>query len=419
METILIEKLLSNGFGMGRNAEGAITFIAGALPGERVLVSSTRKRKGVLWAENHERLNDSPARADPPCPHFSRCGGCEMLHVARKNELELKLTFLLDSLGRIAKLDPPAIVSHDFSPTLSRIRGKFHVGPPGQVGFVDGQSHRITEIPHCLVIPSAVRDLLPSIARATRAVGFRGDIFFATDEQGERPVLEWSGTFPSTWWRSGSLEIPGTRGLLVREPNGKRSKTFGRPLVALKWNRFQVALEPSRFFQSNPASWPHFFDWVGGYLDRFRPVRPWDAHAGAGFLTSCLNGLEVWASEPEPYARAQLERNLKTEMTGFQLFAGTAEQALRSATFAAHEVDGILLDPPRSGLSRVLSRWLIEHGPPSMLYFSCDIGSLCRDLRMLAESYQVVPPLLAMNLNPGTLRLEVAAIMERVPRTPT
>ncbi len=412
-ETLEIEKLLSNGHGLARTAAGAVVFIPGALAGERIRVRSTRKRKGVLWAVSHERLGDAPARVTPNCPHFQSCGGCELLHLSRKSELRWKQVFLEDGLKRIAKVRPPDIIGVDFPTTQSRNRGKFRVEKPGLVGFRRGGSHGVTEVPECLVIPGSVRNLLPSIAATSKKLRFRGDIYFATDATGGQPVLEWVGDRPLNHPPHEAVDLPGCAGLLFSDARGKHMRSFGNPRVDLTWNHFRVFLEPSCFFQSNPASWPYFFKWVGDFLDRYKPARVWDVHAGAGFLTSCLSGPAVWASEPENRARVQLEVNLKREMPGYRLFAGSAEQALDAQDFAVHEVDAMLLDPPRTGLSQTLTRWIVESGPPSLLYFSCDIGSFCRDVHRLSDAYRIASPLLAMNLNPGTLRLEVAAMFER------
>ena len=60
-----------------------------------------------------------------------------------------------------------------------------------------------------------------------------------------------------------------------------------------------------------------------------------------------------------------------------------------------------------------LKQWLKEKGPEYLLYFSCEMASFARDVKELSEHYQISGPILAMNLNPGTLRLELGSMLQR------
>ena len=192
-------------------------------------------------------------------------------------------------------------------------------------------------------------------------------------------------------------------------------RRLGDPLIAVDWNRFSVTLEPSWFFQSNPRSWSCFFDRVKDWLSASGLKRVWDAHAGAGFLTSCLQDKLVLASEPHRGSFGQLKRNLGPLRISGTAFNGTAELALSRFSKPLRDLDGVLLDPPREGLSSDLKSWLLGHGPRSLLYFSCDMGTFCRDIKQLAPAYRLADPLWAMNVSPGSLKLETAAVLERLP----
>ena len=415
METVLIEKLLNNGHGMTRTSEGAVVFVADALPGESVVLRNIEKRKGVLWAEA-DRGEDSPDRSVSPCSHYGACGGCQLLHVRRDRELHYKVLYLKDVLARLGKLTDVAVDAVDFPIESSRIRGKFHVDQEGRLGFKHQRDERIEEVPGCLVIPESVKALLTPLAEFCRRISFKGDIYFATDAQGENPHYEFRGHFPRSTSKK-QLVLPGSAGLVLRDQGGRIRLKSGQARVSYDWNKLNVRLQPSRFFQANPASWPHFFALIDRYVETAHPIRVWDVHAGSGFLSSRLADTLLYASEPDPLARDQMEKGLTQAGFKLQVFAGTAEQAIKAEFFKAGPRDGVILDPPREGLSVPLRRWLRDEGPRKILYFSCDMGSFARDLVSLSEVYAPEGPILAMNLNPGTLRLETGVILKRKSKT--
>ena len=63
---VLIEKLVHGGNGLARLDTGQTVFVPGVLPGERVLVTIRKKRKGVLEAALVKVLTPSKDRIVPP-----------------------------------------------------------------------------------------------------------------------------------------------------------------------------------------------------------------------------------------------------------------------------------------------------------------------------------------------------------------
>ena len=65
-----------------RDGEGGkVTFIAGALPGERVLAKQTSRSRHFDEAATLEVLRASEDRVPARCPHFGTCGGCALQHL--------------------------------------------------------------------------------------------------------------------------------------------------------------------------------------------------------------------------------------------------------------------------------------------------------------------------------------------------
>ncbi|MEY5515505.1 TRAM domain-containing protein, partial [Salmonella enterica subsp. enterica serovar Corvallis] len=79
--TVKVNDLDSFGQGVARH-NGKALFIPGLLPEESAEVIITEDKKQFARARVSRRLNDSPERETPRCPHFGVCGGCQQQHVS-------------------------------------------------------------------------------------------------------------------------------------------------------------------------------------------------------------------------------------------------------------------------------------------------------------------------------------------------
>ena len=98
-----IVDLTHDGRGVARDA-GKAVFVDGALPGERVRIRVSKRRRQFDEAELVEVLIASPDRVAPACAHFGICGGCSLQHLAASAQVAAKERQLLDNLQRIGRV---------------------------------------------------------------------------------------------------------------------------------------------------------------------------------------------------------------------------------------------------------------------------------------------------------------------------
>ncbi|HEY5348980.1 MAG TPA: TRAM domain-containing protein, partial [Candidatus Lustribacter sp.] len=96
--------LLANGQAVGR-FDGMVVFVDGPLPGERARVRLTDVKAKYAVGEVLERETTSPDRAEPFCPVFGECGGCQVQHLAYAAQLAWKHRIVSDALVRIGGFD--------------------------------------------------------------------------------------------------------------------------------------------------------------------------------------------------------------------------------------------------------------------------------------------------------------------------
>jgi 23S rRNA (uracil1939-C5)-methyltransferase len=79
--TVDVTDLDPFGQGVARH-NGKALFIPGLLPGERAEITLTEEKRQYARGQVKRRLNDSPERVIPRCPHYGVCGGCQQQHAS-------------------------------------------------------------------------------------------------------------------------------------------------------------------------------------------------------------------------------------------------------------------------------------------------------------------------------------------------
>jgi 23S rRNA (uracil1939-C5)-methyltransferase len=159
---VRIERILPGGVGLA-HAEGRTLLVSLAAPGDlaRVCVESVKGR--VAFASIAEVLEPSPARVEPPCPYFGRCGGCDFQQLGYEAQLEAKAEIIRDCLRRVAHAEPPGEIVVEPSPEVWRYRSRArwqHDPVRRHLGYYERGSHRVCDVADCPVAAPPVGERL-------------------------------------------------------------------------------------------------------------------------------------------------------------------------------------------------------------------------------------------------------------------
>ena len=407
---VTIEKLVHGGHGLTRDEDGRIVFVKDVIPGEKVEISDIQKKHGAFWAENRKILTPSVDRTGERCPQTATCGGCQFIYMKPKREHEEKQLIFQNVISRAGIENPHGQVSHSFNLPGSRHRGTLHFSN-GQLGFFSRSSHLVSPVQGCKVIPLPALEFFMTLAEFFRAnPGLEGKIRFVVCPETFHLTLElrFEGAIEIRQKKDlinllGKSDRVQSAALVIKS---KKKDLRSGPLLTFTWNKHHPQISVGTFFQSNPASWRLFWnllkDWAKSIPEK---EWLWDVHAGSGFLSSALPHWKIFATEPDRQRFLQLERVTTRSL------CETAEKALVGDL--PSPLAGMILDPPRVGLSKKLRDWILEHGPQHLAMFSCDPGTFVRDLNHLLQRYSFAAPFHLMDVNPGTNRLEVFVCLVR------
>jgi 23S rRNA (uracil1939-C5)-methyltransferase len=73
----------------------------------------------------------------------------------------------------------------------------------------------------------------------------------------------------------------------------------------------------------------------------------------------------------------------------------------------------IVVDPPRTGISKAAMEAIVRHGATRVVYVSCDPPTMARDARRLLDAGYRLRPLVAFDLFPNTPHVETVGVFEK------
>ena len=80
--------------------DGHNVFVAGGIPGERVVAEVVKVHRKYVSAKVVDVLEASPDRVEPPCPYYGECTGCQWQHLSYDAQLKIKREKVTDALRR-------------------------------------------------------------------------------------------------------------------------------------------------------------------------------------------------------------------------------------------------------------------------------------------------------------------------------
>jgi 23S rRNA (uracil1939-C5)-methyltransferase len=390
------------GHGVAR-IDGKVTFVDGALAGERAEIAIYRKHAKYNSANATHILKASAQRAEPRCRYFGRCGGCSMQHLEPSAQVAAKQRVLEENLARIGKVRPDVVLRALHGPSWGyRHRARLSVRRVDKkggvlVGFHEKRSSFIADMNSCEVLTADVsalirplRALITELSNSDRIP----QVEIAVGEQVTvlvfRLLEPWSDDDAAkvrTFADAHRVQIweqrkgPGTARPFW--PNIAPELAYSLPEFGLA-----MPFKPTEFTQVNTAINRALVSRALRLLDPQPGERIADLFCGLGNFTLPIakRGADVLGIEgsAELVARAR-ENALRNQLPNARfdvdnLFEMTPEKFASLGRF-----DKLLIDPPRSGAIEVVKSLPDAGAPGRVVYVSCDPATLARDAEVLVH----------------------------------
>lgn len=435
-----IDGYSSEGLGIAR-IDGQVVFVHGAVRGETCDVLVMKVLKNAAFGKIAALAEPSPARRQPDCPYYGRCGGCDFRHMSYEEELWAKRTRVQDTLTRIggAEVTVEEILGAE-QPLHYRNKSIYPISPAGEVGFYRARSHQVVHVEHCLIqkpeadaLAQAVRDYIArfQVEPYNEATG-RGllrHLYVRTSCRGESLacLLVNGSRLPHEQELVDMLRAaaPGVCGVVLGENTRRGNAVLGDRYRTL-WGRdyltdtlcgLELRLSVPSFYQVNHDQAQRLYEKALEYAGLTGRELAVDLYCGAGTITQVLarRARHVIGGEIVPEAIRDAEDSARRNgVENVEFLCGDASRLAAELRQRGLRPDVICVDPPRKGLAPDVVEAAASMTPGRIVYVSCDPATLARDVARFAPLGYCPVRACAVDLFPGTAHVETVCLLSKL-----
>ncbi|MFC1509723.1 class I SAM-dependent RNA methyltransferase [Candidatus Omnitrophota bacterium] len=334
--------------------DGKVYFVEGALPNEKVIFTKTKEKKNFGLGRVVEILTPSSSRVKPVCPYYNKCGGCQYQHLDYEKEVHYKAEQVKENLSRIGSfrdysfdgiMPSPLHYGYRSSITLHRSEAGY--------GYFALDNKTIITIEKCPlaedVINRAIKDL--NVLDAKRDVTLKSD-------------------YKGNVWIKGYL---------------------GHRFFKDSYLGTELTFSPRAFSQANRQVAKSMVKKVRELMQDEEREILFDFYCGTGFFGMLLRDIfKSVVGIDESGIAIDCAKATKKDlgMDNVRFYCGVAEEKYPIYyEKLRRKKNTIILDPPRSGISKRIAVWLSElKDAESLCYISCDSAMLARDAKIITQN---------------------------------
>lgn len=446
---VAAEKIVFPGRSLCRCEDGIALFTEGLLPGETAQVLVIKDKKSFREGIVKNITLKSPERTEPVCPSFGKCGGCSFQNVSYACQIKYKKEYVRELLG-VFGIEIGQIIE---SPQIWHYRNKMEFSffadkdCANDCGFANlglhrkGSFNKYVPVPPCFI---ADEDFLKAARIVKEFAGGKklkaydnkthegclrhlvlrkaknnsrmlinlvtnifegGAVFF-------EPLAKELGKFASSvYWtqngRQSDAVVPDKLTLL-----------FGCGNITEKLNvggeDFYFNISPFSFFQTNSAGAERLYNEILRLLAPSKDDILLDLYCGTGTIGICMARKVKKVIGIEQVRRAvddAKENALLNNIANAVFFASSADGWVKEN---GEEFNAIVADPPRSGLTNEVMKFMLDSKAEKIVYVSCNPATLARDLSFLTGGGKYcIKEIVPVDMFPHTYHVETAALLQR------
>jgi 23S rRNA (uracil1939-C5)-methyltransferase len=417
--TVALDKPAAGGWMIGRH-EGQVVLVSGAIPGERVVAVVTRAERSVAYATAVEVVEPSADRRD--WAGDWTCGGATYAFISYPRQLTLKAEVIADAFARIARIPLQTTVDVAASEERGyRMRARLHVHQ-GAIGFFREATHELCDPASTGQLTVETCGVIDQIRLKLKNLRLQNVAAIELTENADlsERVLHLQLRPGSGVKTAAYAPLAGTRGLTgltcALSTGAATVRLGGEPFVHDAIDSGVTLRRHVRsFFQGNRYLLQALVDAARASVGATPDEEVVDLYSGVGLFAVALAAAgwrRVVAVEGDRSSADDLLANARQFEDRLTAHAGPVEAYVRERSTVAPAT--IVVDPPRTGLSREAAGAILAVAPRQLVYVSCDVATLARDARRIVDAGYALTSVRGFDLFPNTPHVETLATFGRV-----
>lgn len=383
---VIIESVDDIGNGVTR-INNIVVFIPYTLSNEKVKIKIVSISKRFAVGKVIEFITKSDKRCEVKCNCYNECGGCNFLHINFNDELSIKINYINKLFNTNINT---VLTNNEYN---YRNKATFHI-KDGKIGYYSEKTNDIIEINNCLLLDNRINDIynylkeheLSTISEVIIRVTTK-DIMIVF--KGEKYDIN---------------DIINHFNITSIYLNDKL--IYGESYIIEKIDNIKYSIYPDSFFQVNKDNMKIMYDKAREYAGYGNNLL--DLYCGTGTIGIYLkdnfkhiDGIEI---NKDSIKNANINKKLNN-INNIKFISGDASIAKNN------NYDVIIVDPPRSGLSKKVINFLNKSNAKRIVYISCNPKTLKRDIDLL-NNYKIIK-LEIINMFNKTKHIECITLLEK------
>ena len=388
---VKIEKYDDLGNGITK-INNKVCFVKRALPNEEIDIKIVKDKKNYLEGVIDKIIIPSNNRVKSICPFYNDCNGCNFLHTKVDEEKKFKIERCLNFFNMF----------NNFYETEDNYRNKIILHFNNNlIGYYKEQSHDIVEIDNCIIVNNKINEII-KILKKYLSNKDSGKVLIRCNYN-EEILISIDGIYK----RINSL----IDNQLIDNILYNNKVLKGNDYFIEQVFNYKFMVHHDAFFQVNRKGLEQIFNIIELYIKDKKIDNALDLYSGTSVLGIFISKYvkEVTSIEKNKNATEDAKYNIKlNNINNLKVINGCVEDYIDKF----NNIDLIILDPARSGLDKKTIEYLNIINSQYIIYISCNIHSLKRDLSLLKDNYDI-ENINIVDMFRRTNQCEVVMILER------
>lgn len=387
-------------------------------------------------------LKSSSNRIIPKCDIFEKCGGCQLLHMNNNAQKDFKIDSVKNAFKENnIKKDIDEYIS---ASRIYEYRNKMqvaykYVNNKLVYGFYEENSHRIIPLNNCIVqtqVQNEIANYILELMTKMRIQAYNEDkrtglVRFVLIKESFTTkdillvIVTNSNVFPSRneFVKEIRNKFPEVKSIVQNINTRQTSIILGDSERVLYGSGYiedsildlKFKISSKTFYQINPEQTIKLYGKAIEYANFDKNDTIIDAYCGVGTIgmLASKNVKQVIGVESNKQSVNNAIVNAKeNNINNVKFVCDDATNYISKLALDKIKIDGLIMDPPRSGSTEVFLESVLKLKPKKVVYVSCNPVTLARDLKTLLKDYEF-KKLALVDMFVGTFHIESVALLER------
>ncbi len=435
---VKIERTQFPSVGVGKLGERDI-LVKGCFPGQVVTGRVKKKREGFAELKLLSVDEKCDYEIDAPCDLFGVCGGCTSQNLTYNKQLELleDEVKVLFSDANIPTGEYQGVVGSEkqweYRNKMEFTFGDLEKGGELTLGMhMKGKSFGVCTVDGCLIVDEDFRSIIKATVdyfkkqdltyyRIMKRVGYlrhlvvrkatnTGELMvnIVTTTQENFDLTEWTEIIKNIDYKGKLVSVLHTENDSFSDAVicDKLNILYGRDYIIEDLLGLKFKISPFPFFQTNSKGAESLYSIVREYLGDANSKTVFDLYCGTGTIgqIAATNAKKVIGVELIEEAVEAAKENAKlNNLTNCEFIAGDVAETIKTIK---HKPDTIILDPPRSGVSKKAMDYVIRFDAKEIIYVSCNPKTLVENLQELIDNGYKIIKTVVKDMFPNTPHAE-------------